>query len=507
MAKPFTAPLQELIQQLSAGQRRYISRQLKNLKGNSQAARLFQYLCRHPEATNAQIARFLKLPSRSTQVSVLKNLLFNQVLDILASHYAPGYLARISMLWQVLRLHTLTELGLYDYVLEKAPEILHEALNKGFHSAAIETLLLYLRAHGRTDYIYFNDAVLERLQKDVRHLQHDFAVWSNNLIARLIGDYTYVQAAYHTDDQKSIASIKEWLRPTNQNNSFPAHYNYIRAFSFLEALEERSVKESILLTGQFLDALEHKKLRELARTYPIEVGYLIHMHILSLSVHSDAHKTLTYLQQLEHLTTLSGLSDQTRQRLETFYVVAGLYAYDVLKKWMETPAALYNLLDKLIEAYQTLAKFRTLIIYFRYMRLKLNVMRNELEKAAQDANFFMEKQPHIAHLSSRHIFAHALLLAAVYYFRIKDFDNLMNAVRRAERRLKNLNLLAQDTANAIKFLKWLYYHPLTREKLCREQEKMSALEPSFQLLDHNDWIHLLAQYELEPPRQISSRSA
>ena len=101
------------------------------------------------------------------------------------------------------------------------------------------------------------------------------------------------------------------------------------------------------------------------------------------------------------------------------------------------------------------------------------------------------------------IFANALLLSAVFYYRIKDFDNLMNAVRRAERRLKSLNLLAEDNANAIRFLKWLYYHPLTEEKIRQEQQKMSALEPSFQLLDHNDWINLFAQCEVRKPgRQI-----
>ena len=495
--------LSDLIKKLSSGERRHIARLLGNRNGSNQLVKLFKFLCKNPDATQSQIARHLKIADKNGQVSVLKNMLFNNIVDILTTQYGSDYSKRKEMLWEVMRLNTLLEYEQYQYVLEEAEVLLEQALKQGFHSVAIELILLMFRAHSRTDYVYTSNEVLNDFQRSVKHIQKDFVAWISNMIARFLADYTYSKAGYKHNNDREIHEIEKWLYTAEQDNSFPTHSHYLRAFFLLESLKDKSTQKTTTKIESLLNSLSDNEMKNIASNHPVLLGYLLHDYALMLAAQDRAQEAIPYIDWIGYILSISHSSKQTRQRLETVYTVAGLYVYDILKKWEELPKQLRETLDSLIRQFEIIAKYRSLVIYLRYMRLKFNVMSNMLDDAGVDAEFFMEKQPHINNLSARHIFANALLLSAVFYYRIKDFDNLMNAVRRAERRLKSLNLLAEDNANAIRFLKWLYYHPLTEEKIRQEQQKMSALEPSFQLLDHNDWINLFAQCEVRKPgRQI-----
>ncbi len=467
--------LHKLIRSLSSGQRRHLSRWLKQNYSSEALTSLFEFIAKHERISDEKIKKKFKNKKWIKYLPVVKSNLYKAVLQGIATLNQNHYTVRSKLLQELLYADTLMGLEMYDDAIYKLKSIIEKAQKLGFPTIAIEALHMQIRA---TIYKRGNSLNLET----VKHFEELFlelkkdneALW-NNFVALLYSERIYNFKAGSPLEDNEEPLLKEFIDHSSNliktplpNASFLTIYYFLRAASLTTVLENKNYNEIyehlLVLTEKIYNDPSY------ISALPVQCSYIIHTVAMWLASNGEFQKAIDTIPHLlnaeKHATNKMALS-----QIHQFYLVALAYiiALDPYSAFAQQVVQDINNLQPYIKNIRDTKNDSYILVM--YSILKNLMVQEKYQSAKEYADFFIDNT-YKEELGLIKIWGFALILSALYYYNNFNSDRLNSAIRKAEYKFKQLDEWDPPISNIVNFIKNLVYKEPTKSSM----QKLNQLE-------------------------------
>ncbi len=456
-----------VIKRLGTGQRRHLARWLKQNYTSKGLNDLFAYLTKHPDATDEEIKRKFKKESWTKYLPVVKTNLYHAILTGLAflsrNHHSSVHREMLDTLMQ---LHSLYDLGIFEVVIKESRVLLEDAIRLGLHGIAMEALSLIIRssfAAGNGSSLSLEQ--IKQLYESFDRLDKDIGVYWKNRFALIMLTSIYNNLTYKKGhEHESFEEALQLMVKPNGNSSFPSVYCYIRSLKLSEALSNKTNETTYPMLLDFASSIENDA--DVQTTYPLYSAYVLH----DASIHASYNKDFDLAKRLiSRILPIADLSNSSAERkeIELYYFIAKL-TYHNKSPDKVIDSTFITLTSEFLD---TIPMLDQNSIYIRRLFLKLLLINSFFEEARPHVDFFETNYHSDMKHGVSHIWATALIWASLYHYKFFDSEKLNSSIRKAEYRIKKLDLWTEDVKAFVSTIKNLIYKDPS-DKQMTELERM-----------------------------------
>ncbi len=464
-----------VIKRLGTGQRRHLARWLKQNYTSKGLNDLFTYLTKHPDATDDDIKRKFKKESWIKYLPVVKTNLYHAILTGLAflsrNHHAS---VQREMLNTLIQLYSLYDLGIFDIVIKESRKLLEGAIRLGFHGIAMEALSLIIRssfAAGNGSSLSLDQVkelfkLFDRLNKDID------VYWKNRfaliMLTNIYNNLTYKKGHEHESFDEALQLM---VKP-NGNSSFPSKYCHIRVLTLSEALSSKTNETTYPMILDLASSIENDT--DVQSAYPLYSAYILHDASIHASYNNDFDIAKRLISQILPVADLSNSSAE-RKEIELYYFIAKLTYHS-----KSPDKAIDNVfISHASEFLDTIPSLDQNSIYIRRLLLKLLLINSFFEEARPHVDFFETHYHSEMKHGVSHIWATALIWASLYHYKFFDSEKLNSAIRKAEYRIKKLDLWTDDVKALVSTIKNLIYKDPSDKQMMELEEIINNSDNDF----------------------------
>ncbi|NPA34397.1 MAG: hypothetical protein GXO48_05655 [Chlorobi bacterium] len=451
--------LGRIIKALSSGQKRHLSRWLKQNYSSEAIISLFEYISKNNEVNDTKIKKKFRGKQWVKYLPVVKSNLYKAILQGLVSLNYNSCSIRIKLLQELIYVATLMGMELYEDAISKSKGVLEKAQRLGYSSIAFEALHLLTKATILKFSSSLNFSIIEDLEGCYNDLKNDHITLWNNYFALLYAEkiYNYKTGNPINEEDLSLSKVLEHscdlITSPKDKASFLANYYFIRASALTSTLSRRDYQSHY----NHLIALNDTIIKDssLIQELPVQSAYILHMTSMwhsSNGQFNEAGKLLPYILKAEKFAT----NKMDLAQIQLFYTIAFAYllAMNPYNSQVENITENLETIKSVLEHISN--NKGDSYIFIMYSMLKSLMISKKYDEAKEFADYFI-KNTYKEKYGMLKTWAFALILSSLYYYKHFNSSKLNSAIRKAEYKFKQLNMWEPPISTIVNFIKNLVY--------------------------------------------------